>query len=126
MNLHPGRQRVILAALLIAAATFMLFSGALNNDFVSWDDESYILTNPYITPLTGAMVWQMFSHVHFFSWTPLTLLSHAVDYKIWGLDSRGHHLTNLILHSLNAVWVFILSLALIRAYRSRQKLHACH
>jgi Flp pilus assembly protein TadD len=119
MNLHPGRQRVILAALLIVASTFVLFSGALNNDFIGWDDEFYVLANPYIAPLTPAMVWQMFSNFHFKSWTPLTLLSHAVDYKIWGLDSRGHHLTNIVLHSLNAAWVFIVSLALIRAYRRR-------
>jgi Tfp pilus assembly protein PilF len=119
MDLHPGRQRIILAALLIAASTFVLFSGALNNDFIGWDDEFYVLTNPYITPLSPTMVWQMFSHVYFNSWTPLTLLSHAVDYKLWGMDSRGHHLTNIVLHSLNAVWVFILSLAILRAYRRR-------
>jgi tetratricopeptide (TPR) repeat protein len=119
MNLHPGRQRTILSALLIAASTFVLFSGALNNDFIGWDDEFYVLSNPYITPLSPAMVWQMFSNVHFKSWTPLTLLSHAVDYSIWGLDSRGHHLTNIVLHSLNAVWVFILSLTILRAYRRR-------
>jgi tetratricopeptide (TPR) repeat protein len=119
MDIHPGRLRVILAVLLIAASTFVLFSGALNNDFIGWDDEFYVLMNPYITPLSPAMVWRMFSHVHFKSWTPLTLLSHAVDYKIWGLDARGHHLTNMVLHSLNAVWVFLLSLAVFRAYRRR-------
>jgi hypothetical protein len=119
MNLHQERQRVILAALLIAAATFVLFSGALNNDFIGWDDEFYVLSNPYITPLSPAMVWQMFSNVHFKSWTPLTLLSHAVDYRIWGLDARGHHLTNIVLHSMNAVWVFLLSLAIFRGYRRR-------
>ena len=119
MDFHPGRQRIVLAALLIAASTFVLFSGALNNDFIGWDDEFYVLMNPYITPLSPAMVWQMFSNVHFKSWTPLTLLSHAVDYKIWGLDSRGHHLTNIVLHSMNAVCVFILSLGILRAYRRR-------
>ena len=55
MILHPGRQRVILAALLIVASTFVLFSGALNNDFIGWDDEFYVLANPYIAPLTPAM-----------------------------------------------------------------------
>ena len=119
MNFHPGRHGVILAALLIAASTFVLFSGALNNDFIGWDDEFYVLANPYIAPLSPAMAWQMFSNFHFKSWTPLTLLSHAVDYKIWGLDSRGHHLTNIVFHSLNAVWVFLLSLAVFREYRRR-------
>ena len=105
--------------MVVGALTFVLFSGALNNDFIGWDDEFYVLANPYITPLSPAMVWQMFSNVHFKSWTPLTLLSHAVDYKIWGLDSRGHHLTNIVLHSLNAVWVFMISLSILRSYRRR-------
>jgi len=80
MDIHPGRLRVILAVLLIAASTFVLFSGALNNDFIGWDDEFYVLMNPYITPLSPAMVWRMFSHVHFKSCTPST-----TKYGAWTL-----------------------------------------
>ena len=113
----PPPQRIVLAALLVAASTFVLYGGSLNNDFIGWDDDFYIFANPYITPLSGTTVLAMFSHFHFKSWTPLTLLSHAIDYSIWGLDPRGHHLTNMVIHSLNAVWMFLLSLALLRAYR---------
>ena len=108
---------MVIAALLVAASTFVLYSGALKNDFIGWDDDFYILSNPYITPLTGSTVVAMFTHFHFKSWTPLTLLSHAVDFSVWGLDPRGHHLTNMIIHSLNGVWMLILSLALLKGYR---------
>ncbi len=117
MNLHPARQKVALAAILVAASTFVLYAGALKNDFIGWDDDFYILSNPYITPLSGATVVAMFSHFHFKSWTPLTLLSHAVDYSLWGLDPRGHHLVNMLIHSLNGVWMLFLSVALLRRYR---------
>jgi Tfp pilus assembly protein PilF len=121
MNLPPARQRIALAALLVAASTFVLYGGALKNDFIGWDDEFYVLANPYITPLSGPTIWKMFSNFHFKSWTPLTLLSHAVDYGIWGLDPRGHHLTNMVLHSLNSMWVLLLSVMLLKIYRARSE-----
>ncbi|HXX63452.1 MAG TPA: tetratricopeptide repeat protein [Bacteroidota bacterium] len=114
------RQAAVLAALLVAAATFVVYSGSFKNDFIGWDDEYYVLANPYITPLSLPMIGRMFSNFHFKSWTPLTLLSHAVDYKLWGLDPRGHHLTNLLLHALNAVWMLLLSLAVLRRYKWRR------
>jgi tetratricopeptide (TPR) repeat protein len=113
------RQKIALVALLVAPATFVLYSGSLNNDFIGWDDEHYIAENPYITPLSVPTIVKMFGNFYFSSWTPLTLLSHAIDFSLWGLDPRGHHLTNLVIHSLNTVWMLLLSVALLDAYRRR-------
>ena len=115
MRANSRLLTVAAAAVLVAATTFMLYVGSLRNDFIGWDDEFYVLANPYITPLSGPMVWSMFSHFYFKSWTPLTLLSHAVDYRIWGLDPRGHHLTNMLLHAANAVWMLLICLPLLRS-----------
>ena len=112
-----SRQKA-LAALLLAAATFIVFSRVLNNDFVGWDDDSYILNNPLIAPLSFAAVARMFSGFYFTSYTPLALLSHAIDYALWGIDPRGHHLTNLLVHVFNTWMVFLLALAAIRYARS--------
>ena len=113
------RQKNILACIVLACATFVVFSGVLNNDFVGWDDDSYILGNPFITPLNMQNAGRMFSGFYFSSWTPLSLFSHAVDYALWGLDPRGHHLTNVIVHVLNTVWVYLLALQLIVYARRR-------
>ncbi|MCX5714036.1 MAG: tetratricopeptide repeat protein, partial [Candidatus Omnitrophica bacterium] len=43
---------------------------------------------------------------------PLTTLSFAVDYAVWGLNSFGYHLMNIVLHSANAILVCILLLLL--------------
>jgi hypothetical protein len=40
-------------------------------------------------------------------WHPLTWLSLALDHAIYGLDPRGFHLTNLLLHVANTVLVFV-------------------
>jgi protein O-mannosyl-transferase len=39
---------------------------------------------------------------------PVLLLSYAVDYKIWGLNSFGFNLVDVLLHILNAWLIFIL------------------
>jgi len=36
----------------------------------------------------------------------VSLLSFALDYHLWGLDPWGYHLTNLIIHLLNAFLVY--------------------
>jgi len=108
----------LLASILLAAATFIVYSRVLNNDFVGWDDDSYILNNPFIAPLSLSSVERMFTGFYFTSYTPLALLSHAVDYALWGLDPRGHHLTNLLVHTFNTWVVFLLALELLSFSRS--------
>ena len=114
----PRSRHTLLASVLLVAATFIVFSRVLNNDFVGWDDDSYILNNPFIAPLSAAGVARMFSGFYFTSYTPLALLSHAIDYALWGLNPRGHHLTNLLVHVFNTWIVFLLALAAIRYARS--------
>jgi len=106
------------AALLVAAVTFVLYSGALKNDFNGWDDSFYIHLNPYIAPLDLGGIEKIFTNYYFASWTPLTLVSHAVDFKLWGLDPRGHHLSGLLFHVADTLWVYLLVLLLISYLRS--------
>lgn len=104
-----------LAALLVAAGTFVVYSPGLRAEFIGWDDNFYISENPFIAPLTAPTVGAMFSRFYFKSYTPLTHLSHAIDYRLWALDPRGHHLVNILFHAANAVWVFLLAIGLFRA-----------
>jgi hypothetical protein len=43
---------------------------------------------------------------------PIATLSYSLDYAIWGLDPFGYHLTDLILHILVSLSVFLLLLRL--------------
>jgi hypothetical protein len=56
----------------------------------------------------------MMTTFHASNWHPLTWLSHASDYALWGLNPAGHHLTSIILHGLNTFLVVILTMSLIR------------
>jgi tetratricopeptide (TPR) repeat protein len=49
------------------------------------------------------------------NWQPLTWLSYMVDYEFYGLRAGGYHATNLILHLLNTLLLFLLLRGMTRA-----------
>lgn len=95
----------LLGAVIVAIITFFVFYPALNNGFVNWDDPYYVYRNPNIRSLD--LVWAFTAEVSS-NWHPLTLISHTLDYAIFGLNPRGHHLTSNLLHSLNTFFVALL------------------
>jgi tetratricopeptide (TPR) repeat protein len=104
-------------AALVSLATLLLYLRALGNGFVNWDDDTYILNNEHIRSLDGSLLTWAFTNFHGANWHPLTWISHAVDISLWGLDPFGHHLTNVLLHALNASLVVVLAARLIEAGR---------
>ncbi len=97
-----------IAASIVALITFIVYFPSLRNGFVNWDDNEYVYDNPLIRSLDVQLLKSALTDFHAANWHPLTVLSHAVDYALWGLNPLGHHLTNNILHALNAALVVIL------------------
>ena len=93
----------------------MLYLFSLQNDFVGWDDGAYVVNNPFIRSLNGALLKWAFFDFYSSNWHPLTWISHALDYAVWGLNPVGHHLTNNILHAVNTFLVVLLVVRLIEA-----------
>jgi tetratricopeptide (TPR) repeat protein len=87
----------------VVAATAVTFGRALTFDFVAWDDDVNFLMNPYYRGFTAENVRWMFTSFHVGHYMPLTWLSAALDYELWGMDPRGYHLTNVVLHTLCAL-----------------------
>jgi Flp pilus assembly protein TadD len=119
-NTFPARIRrwaVPLAGAAVMAAALLVYSPARDNAFVSWDDNMYVTDNPRVQHATWENIGWFFTHPYFRSYTPLALVSHAVDYSLWGEDPRGHHIHNILLHSLNAGWVYFLGLLIILRIR---------
>jgi hypothetical protein len=106
-----SRATVTSAALLTAFITFLVFLPALDSDFVNWDDRSYVYENELIHSIDEELLKRSFTTFYFANWHPLTSLSHAIDYALWGLDPRGHHLTSVLFHCLNT---FLVALLVIR------------
>ncbi len=104
-------QAVVAASLIVA--TLAAFWPALDNGFVSYDDDKYILENPAVTGgLTAASIRWAFGSTYASNWHPLTWLSHMADCAVYGINPRGHHLTSILLHATNTGLVFMLLAAL--------------
>ena len=109
------------AAGAVSLMTFLVYLSALQNDFVGWDDGTYVVENPFIRSLNGALLKWAFLDFYASNWHPLTWISHALDYAVWGLNPLGHHLTNNILHAVNTFLVVLLVVKLMEAVRRRRE-----
>jgi tetratricopeptide (TPR) repeat protein len=93
--------------LALVAASFAIYAQTLRFEFVSYDDPRYLLEPPLVRgglSLRG-LAWAPTAIVAG-SWHPVTLLSHMLDWSLFGLNPAGHHLTSVLLHAANSVLVF--------------------
>jgi hypothetical protein len=97
----------------ISLLTFIIYLPSLQNEFVNWDDNLYIYDNPFIRSLNTAFFKWAFFDFYAANWHPLTWMSHAIDYAVWGLNPVGHHLTNNIIHAVNTFLVVLLVVKLM-------------
>ncbi|MBL0350372.1 MAG: tetratricopeptide repeat protein [Elusimicrobia bacterium] len=82
--------------------------------FLNWDDNHNLLLNePFLAGGVGALRWAWTTYYSGL-YMPLTWMSFGLDKALWGLVPFGFHLTNWVLHAVNAVLFFSLSLALFR------------
>jgi hypothetical protein len=51
--------------------------------------------------------WQGLATIHFRYLRPLVTTSYALDWSMWQGDPRGFHLTNLVLHALVSVLLYV-------------------
>jgi tetratricopeptide (TPR) repeat protein len=111
-----------LAAAGLAVVTFVLFTPALNCQFVNIDDPDYVTKNPHVKAgLNAAAIQWAFTAYHTYNWHPLTWLSLQLDATLWknsdgSLDPRGFHLTNVQLHAANAALLFLALQSLTGAF----------
>jgi tetratricopeptide (TPR) repeat protein len=91
----------------LAAAAALLYLPTLGHEFLNYDDDLYLTRNPHLQlGLSPAGLAWAFTTGFGANWFPLTWLSWLIDYAIWGLDPRGFHLTNLLLHAASTAILF--------------------
>jgi len=97
-----------LVCLVLVAVTWAVFGQTLGHDFVNFDDHVYVYENPLvIRGLSTEGIIGAFTHTHARNWHPLTTLSHMLDCQLYGLKAGGHHLTNVILHTISVLLLFL-------------------
>ena len=99
--------------------TFAIYARVFHFDFVNFDDPDYITGNSHVRQgLTSqGLAWALTSPGAA-NWFPLSWFSHMLDCQFFGLDSGWHHLHNVLLHALAAIFLFVF---LTRATGSRRR-----
>jgi Tfp pilus assembly protein PilF len=92
--------------LLLTAVTFF---GSLNDSFTNWDDDVYVVNNHLLRNLSFQNIRLIFAPGTFVSgnYQPVTILSLAISYALGGLNPGMFIATNILLHLLNVLLVFL-------------------
>jgi tetratricopeptide (TPR) repeat protein len=101
----------VVAAILVITC-IIIYTPAMRGDFI-WDDDAYITDNPLITAPDGMRrIWFSFDHPS--QYFPLTYTVFRLGYQMWGFDTFGYHLINVLIHIANAflVWIVLVKLRL--------------
>lgn len=107
-----------LAIALVALLAIGAYLNTLSHAFV-WDDKFLIAQNTAIQHLRNAPV----AFISDFSppndpsrksgyYRPITTLSYMIDVALWGNNPRGFHGTNVLLHALCSVLVYVFAASL--------------
>ena len=108
-----------LATILLVLLVLITYSGATKNNFVYWDDSEYVINNELVRSDNGNEPGEIFSTVVSLNYHPLTILSLRLNKNSCrdcpdGISARPFIMTNVFLHTLNTILVFILVFFLFR------------
>jgi tetratricopeptide (TPR) repeat protein len=101
--------------LAIALLTAVAYWPSMSGEFVNWDDHhNFVLNHDYrgLSPANLKWAWTTTLLGHYI---PVTWMSLGLDFQLWGMNPRGYHFTNLVLHALNAVLLFFVARRLLNA-----------
>lgn len=107
---HDKNKTIFLWATLIIAFGFAIYFNSLNCQFF-WDDEFLVKDNIYIKSWSNMK--SIFTKdigsgggIQYSSYRPIQMFTYMIDYSLWGLNVRGYHLTNILLHILAGLAMF--------------------
>ncbi len=93
-------------ALVLACAA--IYGQTLRHEFVTYDDGMYVTDNTEVQAglswanLVWAFTTKRAAHMH-----PLTWISHMIDCELYGLRPWGHHLSNVVFHTISSILLFL-------------------
>ncbi len=97
---------IIVFLIIFSCAAFGRIAG---NDFIpSTDDSMYITENKHVqSGFNQESITWAFTTTYFGYWHPLNLISHMLDWKLFGVDASGHHLVSMFLHIGAVIFLFL-------------------
>lgn len=111
-NMGARTRAVTVGALVVFLAAGLVYWNALHGGFV-FDDHSLVLMRGKLRnpEAVASIFWAKTSNR--LSYRPLRTASYWLDYRLFGLDPWGYHLSNLLLHGAVTVAAFLMALRLL-------------
>ena len=104
-----SQKQILIVYILLTLVTLAVFWQVNQYAFISIDDPVYVSQNNHIhSGITLDAIRWAFTTTYAEFWHPLTWLSLMLDNQLYGLNAGGYHLTNLILHVLSTLLLFLL------------------
>jgi tetratricopeptide (TPR) repeat protein len=87
----------------------LAMGGGVYNDFVEWDDNKYVYDNEDLGKWNLAGWKYLLTQYVMGNWHPLTMITLSLEFTFFGKDPMVYHATNIVLHALITLWVFLVA-----------------
>ena len=112
----PAAGQVVGVCVFLVLAILAVFGQTGGFGFINFDDQTYVYENPVVQ---GGLSWKgalwALTYGKIGHWHPLTWLTHMGDCQLYGHWPGGHHWTNVALHALTTVFLFLVLRAMTGA-----------
>jgi protein O-mannosyl-transferase len=100
---------------ILATLVFIVYLPSLNGGFI-WDDKDLLTQNPLIKASDG--LYRLWCTTETIDYWPMTYTTFWFEWRLWGMNSNGYHVTNVILHILCCllIWAILRKLSVPGAY----------
>ena len=112
----PRRRVLVGVCAVIVLACIVIYGQTLTHGFVKCDDDICVTDNYRVQAgwSWANVVWAFTQDLTTYL-MPVTWMSHMTDCQVYGLRPWGHHLTSLILHTVNSILLFLLFARMTRS-----------
>lgn len=103
-----SRRDLWLGALIILAITIVSYIPVMAEGGFIWDDDSYVTENRYLQRGFDGLRLMWIPKVTP-QYYPVVFTTFWIENQLWGMNPRGYHVVNVLLHACNAILVWLLA-----------------
>ena len=123
MNGRAGMERikngkVVFCCLFLIVSSLLVYLPSIHHEFIPlFDDTPYVLCNPSAQGVSPANIRSAFTRLYCGNYAPFHIISYMFNYEMSGLDPSNYILTNIVLHIINGILIYLLLLRSSFAHR---------